>query len=71
MIGAVNGSHIPIIVPLSDPVSYYCRNDFYLLSYEARLIVNVGFGITTLGGILFQNSDIGGIISEFFYHTNS
>lgn len=71
MIGAVNGSHIPIMLPFQIQSPITVEMTFILLSYETRLIVNVGFGITTLGGILFQNSDIGGIISEFFYHTNS
>jgi hypothetical protein len=29
IIGAVDGSHIPIIVPPIDPTSYYCRKGFY------------------------------------------
>jgi hypothetical protein len=30
VIGAVDGSHIPIIAPSLDPISYYCRKGFYL-----------------------------------------
>jgi hypothetical protein len=29
VIGAVDGSHIPIIAPPIDPTSYYCRKGFY------------------------------------------
>ena len=29
VIGAMNGSHIPIIAPNLDPISYYCRKGFY------------------------------------------
>jgi hypothetical protein len=29
VIGAVDGSHIPIIAPPIDPTSYYCRKSFY------------------------------------------
>ena len=29
IIGAIDGSHIPIIAPSNDPVSYYCRKGFY------------------------------------------
>jgi hypothetical protein len=30
ILGAIDGSHIPIIAPPYDPVSYYCRKGFYL-----------------------------------------
>ena len=29
IIGAIDDSHIPIIAPIHDPVSYYCRKGFY------------------------------------------
>ena len=29
IIGAIDGSHIPIIAPINDPVSYYCQKGFY------------------------------------------
>ena len=29
IIGAIDGSHIPIIAPSNNPVSYYCRKGFY------------------------------------------
>jgi len=29
IIGAIDGSHIPIIAPKVDPTSYYCRKGFY------------------------------------------
>ena len=29
ILGAINGSHIPIIAPSIDPASYYCRKRFY------------------------------------------
>lgn len=35
IIGAVNGSHVPIIAPMIEPASYYCRNRF-LLGFVAR-----------------------------------
>jgi hypothetical protein len=29
ILGAIDGSHIPIIAPPYDPISYYCQKGFY------------------------------------------
>ena len=34
VIGAVDGSHIPIIAPPIDPTSYYCRKGFYSVLFQ-------------------------------------
>ena len=38
IIGAIDGSHIPIIAPSNDPVSYYCGKGFY--SYLIQGVVD-------------------------------
>jgi hypothetical protein len=34
ILGAIDGSHIPIIAPSIDPASYYCRKGFYSVLFQ-------------------------------------
>jgi hypothetical protein len=65
VIGAVDGSHIPIIAPPIDPTSYYCRKGFYSALLQGVVDSKCRFWDYDFGWAgrchdwtLFQNSDI-------------
>jgi len=66
MIGAIDGSHIPIIASPIDPTSYYCRKDYYSVLLQGVVDSKCRFWDYDFGWAgrchnwtLFQNSDIG------------
>jgi hypothetical protein len=66
VIGAVDGSHIPIIAPPIDPTSYYCRKGYYSVLLQGIVDSKCRFWDYDFGWVgrchdwtLFQNSDIG------------
>lgn len=66
VMGAVDGSHIPIIAPPIDPTSYYCRKGFYSALLQGIVDSKCKFWDYDFGWAgrchdwtLFQNSDIG------------
>jgi hypothetical protein len=66
VIGAVDGSHIPIIAPPIDPTSYYYRKGFYSALLQGVVDSHCRFWDYDFGWAgrchdwtLFQNSDIG------------
>lgn len=66
VIGAIDGSHIPIIAPPLDPTSYYCRKGFYSVLLQGVVDNKCRFWDYDFGWAgrchdwtLFQNSDIG------------
>ena len=66
VIGAVDGSHIPIIAPPLDPTSYYCRKGFYSALLQGVVDSTCRFWDYDFGWAgrchdwtLFKNSDIG------------
>lgn len=66
VIGAVDGSHILIIVPPLDPISYYCRKGFYSALLQGVVDDKCRFWDYDFGWAgrchdwtLFQNSHIG------------
>ena len=71
VIGAVDGSHIPIIAPPIDPTSYYCRKGFYSALLQGVVdnkcrFWDYDFGWAGLchNWTLFRNSDIGKIVMK-------
>jgi hypothetical protein len=66
IIGAVDGSHIPIIALPIDPTSYYCRKGFYSTLLQGVVDKNCKFWDFDFGWAgqyhdwtLFQNTEIG------------
>jgi hypothetical protein len=66
VIGAVDGSHIPIIAPPLDPTSYYCRKGYYSALLQGVVDARCRFWDYDFGWAgrchdwtLFQNSHIG------------
>ena len=66
IIGAIDGNHIPIIAPIHDPVSYYCRKGFYSYLLQGVLDSKCKFWDYDFGWCgqihdwaLFQKSEIG------------
>ena len=66
VIGAVDGSHIPIIAPPIDPTSYYCRKGFYSALLQGVVDSKCKFWDYDFGWVgcchdwtLFRNSNIG------------
>jgi hypothetical protein len=66
IIGVVDGSHIPIIVPSIDPTSYYCRKGFYSALLQGVVDKDCKFWDFDFGWVgrchnwtLFQNIEIG------------
>ncbi|HYP42886.1 MAG TPA: transposase family protein [Candidatus Nitrosocosmicus sp.] len=66
VIGAVDGSHIPIIAPKIDPASYYCRKGFYSALLQG--VVNskclfwdydFGWAVSNHDWSVFQRTEIG------------
>jgi len=66
VIGAIDGSHIPIIAPPHDPTSYYCRKGFYSCLLQGVVDSRCKFWDYDFGWCgrmhdwaLFQKSEIG------------
>ena len=66
VIGVVDESHIPIIAPLINPTSYYCRKGYYSVLLQGIVDSKCRFWDCDFGWAgrchdwtLFQNSDIG------------
>jgi hypothetical protein len=43
ILGAINGSHVPIIVPKVDPKSYYCHKGFYYILIQGIVDAKCSF----------------------------
>ena len=66
ILGAIDGSHIPIIAPSIDPASYYCRKRFYsvllqgVVDYQCKFWdYDFGWAGSIHDWSLFQKSEIG------------
>ena len=66
IIGTIDGSHIPIIAPIHDPVSYYCRKGFYSCLLQGIVDLKCKFWDYDFGWCgrihdwaLFQKTEIG------------
>ena len=75
VIGAVDGSHIPIIASPIDPTSYYCRKGFYSALLQGVVDSKCKFWDYDFGWAgccydwtLFQNLDIGKKVMKVSYY---
>jgi hypothetical protein len=66
ILGAIDGSHIPIIAPSIDPASYYCRKGYYSVLLQGVVDSQCKFWDYDFGWagsihdwVLFQKSEIG------------
>jgi len=66
ILGATDGSHIPIIAPSINPASYYCRKGLYLVLFQSIVDYQYKFWDYNLSSArslhdwsLFQKSKIG------------
>jgi hypothetical protein len=50
ILGAINGSHVPIITPKVDPKSYYYHKGFYSKLIQGIVDAKCSFWIMTMGG---------------------